>query len=376
VIGGGTPPKDKEHYFKGIIPWATVRDMRKDIISDTEFRITQEAVEACSTNIIPAHNVIIATRVGLGKVCFVERDTAINQDLRGIVPIRKNELSVHYLFWWLKSIAHLIVQEGTGATVQGVKLPFIKSLEIPLPPLPEQKRIVAILDEAFAGIAAATANAEKNLANARELFTSYVSAIFSSQEGGWTELPLGEVCENLDSRRIPITKSDRTEGDVPYYGASGIVDYVAEHIFDEDILLISEDGANLLARTYPIAFSVSGKCWVNNHAHVVRFTSMATQRIVEFYLNSISLAPYVSGMAQPKLNQKAMNSIIVPLPPQEDHARIVRQIEMIQEESKRLQDNYNQKLAALNELKQTILQKAFSGELTAQPGAEMQEEAA
>jgi type I restriction enzyme S subunit len=71
-----------------------------------------------------------------------------------------------------------------------------------------------------------------------------------------------------------------------------------------------------------------------------------------------------------------MNSIIVPLPPQEDHARIVRQIEMIQEESKRLQDNYNQKLAALNELKQTILQKAFSGELTAQPGAEMQEEAA
>ena len=252
----------------------------------------------------------------------------------------------------------------TGLTVPKLNQAKLCEIPVPLPPLAEQKRIVAILDEAFAGIAAATANAEKNLANARELFTSYVSLIFSSQEGDWTALPLGEICENLDSRRIPITKSDRAEGDIPYYGASGIVDYVAEHIFDEDILLISEDGANLLARTYPIAFSVSGKCWVNNHAHVVRFTSMATQRIVEFYLNSISLAPYVSGMAQPKLNQKAMNSIIVPLPPQEDHARIVGQIEMIQEESKRLEDNYSQKLAALNELKQAILQKAFSGDLT------------
>ena len=255
-------------------------------------------------------------------------------------------------------------EQGAGTTMVHVTKGAMEQRPLLLPPLPEQKRIVAILDEAFAGIAAATANAEKNLANARELFTSYVSLIFSSQEGDWTALPLGEICENLDSRRIPITKSDRAEGDIPYYGASGIVDYVAEHIFDEDILLISEDGANLLARTYPIAFSVSGKCWVNNHAHVVRFTSMATQRIVEFYLNSISLAPYVSGMAQPKLNQKAMNSIIVPLPPQEDHARIVGQIEMIQEESKRLEDNYSQKLAALNELKQAILQKAFSGDLT------------
>jgi type I restriction enzyme S subunit len=84
--------------------------------------------------------------VGLGKVCLIRHDTAINQDLRGIVPKDSKKLSVRYLFYWLKSIAHLIEKEGTGATVQGVKLPFIKSLQIPIPPLAEQRTIVARLE--------------------------------------------------------------------------------------------------------------------------------------------------------------------------------------------------------------------------------------
>jgi type I restriction enzyme S subunit len=118
----------------------------------------------------------------------------------------------------------------------------------------------------------------------------------------------------LDSRRVPITKGDRKEGPFPYYGASGIVDYVADYIFDEDILLISEDGANLLARSTPIAFSVSGKSWVNNHAHVLKFNSSAAQKFVEVYLNSISIEQFVTGAAQPKLNQEALNRIPIPIP--------------------------------------------------------------
>jgi len=130
----------------------------------------------------------------------------------------------------------------------------------------------------------------------------------------WPKRPLGELAENLDSRRVPITKGDRKEGSIPYYGASGIVDHVGDFIFDEDILLISEDGANLLARSTPIAFSVSGKCWVNNHAHVLKFESPATQKFVEVYLNSISIEEFVTGAAQPKVNQQALNSIPIPLP--------------------------------------------------------------
>ena len=115
----------------------------------------------------------------------------------------------------------------------------------------------------------------------------------------------------------------RIAGKYPYYGASGIVDHVTDYLFDENILLVSEDGANLLARTYPIAFSVSGKVWVNNHAHVLRFPDFASQRFMAFYLNSIKLDPYVSGMAQPKLNQQSLNSIPVPVPPLPEQQRIV-----------------------------------------------------
>ncbi len=87
----------------------------------------------------------------LGEVCLLGQDTAVNQDLRGIVPRDTGTLSVRFLFWWLKTMTDVIIAEGTGATVQGVKLPFVKSLHIPVPPLSEQRRIVAILDEAFAG---------------------------------------------------------------------------------------------------------------------------------------------------------------------------------------------------------------------------------
>ena len=146
LIGGGTPSKDKMEYYAGDIPWATVRDMRSEVITKTECKITREAVKSSATNVIPKGNVVIATRVGLGKVCLLGQDTAINQDLRGIVPIDPKILSVRFLFWWLTSIKDSIVAEGTGATVQGVKLPFVRSLQAPVPPLPEQLEVVRYLE--------------------------------------------------------------------------------------------------------------------------------------------------------------------------------------------------------------------------------------
>jgi type I restriction enzyme M protein len=147
---------------------------------------------------------------------------------------------------------------------------------------------------------------------------------------------LGDICKNLDGKRVPITKSDREEGIYPYYGASGIVDYVENFLFNEDLLLVSEDGANLLARVTPIAFSVSGKIWVNNHAHVLKFDSITTQKYVEYILNSMSLEPRITGSAQPKLNQKALNSIQIPLPPLSIQEKIVAEIEGYQNEIEKL----------------------------------------
>ena len=140
---------------------------------------------------------------------------------------------------------------------------------------------------------------------------------------GWQTKTLDQIAVNLDSKRVPITKADRISGEYPYYGASGIVDYVADFIFDEETLLVSEDGANLLARSTPIAFPATGQYWVNNHAHILKFENKITQRLVELYLESIPLDDYITGAAQPKLNQKALNSIPIPVPQLPEQHRIV-----------------------------------------------------
>ena len=257
------------------------------------------------------------------------------------------------------------IEDVTGfTTVKHLSSKQVLDIDFPVPPLPEQHRIVTILDEAFDGIATAKANAEKNLQNARALFESHLQSVFTGRGEGWVETTVDKISTNLDSKRIPITKGVRKSGEYPYYGASGIVDYVADYIFDGDTLLISEDGANLLARSTPIAFSASGKYWVNNHAHILKFEDMATQRYVEFYLASIRLDEYITGAAQPKLNQKALNSIPIPIPVVVvEQAAIVGRIESLQDETQRLESLYQQKLTALDDLKKSLLHQAFSGNL-------------
>ena len=176
---------------------------------------------------------------------------------------------------------------------------------------------------------------------------------------GWEIKTLGDICENLDSKRVPVTKRDRQEGKYPYYGASGIVDYVNKFIFNEDLLLVSEDGANLLARTYPIAFSISGETWVNNHAHVLRFESMTIQKFVEYYLNSIPLDDYVSGMAQPKLNQAMLNSIEIPIPPLPEQQRIVSVLDEAFASIAQAKSNAERNLVNARELFESYLQNIF-----------------
>ena len=173
--------------------------------------------------------------------------------------------------------------------------------------------------------------------------------------GEWEVKTLGKVAENLDNRRVPITSSDRKTGDVPYYGASGIVDYVEGFTFDEDLLCVSEDGANLVARTYPIAFPISGKTWVNNHAHVLRFQNACTQKFVEVYLNSIKLNDFITGMAQPKLNKAMLDRIPIPHPRIPEQQRIADCLSSLDA----LITLETQKLEALKTHKKGLMQQLF-----------------
>jgi len=350
-------------YWDGKLNWLTPKDMGQmegRYIGHTPRTISESGLQNSSARLVPANSVILSTRAPIGHLAINSAPMAFNQGCRGLVP--SQVLDTNYLYYFLFCNKSALDALGTGATFKELSSGALKGFKIPLPPLEEQQRIVAILDEAFDGLDRARANAEANLQSARELFDSYLANIFRSED--WQENTLDEISENLDRIRVPITKRDRIAGEFPYYGASGIVDYVADFLFNEDLLLISEDGANLLARTYPIAFSISGKSWVNNHAHVLRFPNLNTQEYVRLYLNSIDLEPFVSGMAQPKLNQAQLNRIPIPMPDEDSQADIVSKAQQLSAEIEDLEQRYKLTIQDLDDLRQSLLQKAFAGELT------------
>lgn len=226
----------------------------------------------------------------------------------GLIKLEVSSINVGFLYYWLAITAKKYVNRA----IDNPKLMsnVVATIKVPLPPLAVQKKIVEILDT-FTGM---IDNLQKELEQRQKQFEYYRSKFFAYNEDecDWFSLPM--ISENCDRKRKPIKGSKREKGIYPYYGASGIVDYVKDYILDGEYLLISEDGANLVARNTPIAFSIEGKNWVNNHAHVVKFNSLNDQRFVEYYFNSIDLTPWISGGAQPKLNQENLNKILIPYP--------------------------------------------------------------
>jgi restriction endonuclease S subunit len=143
---------------------------------------------------------------------------------------------------------------------------------------------------------------------------------------GWPLLSLGELTDNFDSIRVPVKEAERKPGPYPYYGASGIVDWVDRHLFEGEYMLIAEDGENLRTRQPPVAFMATGKFWVNNHAHIVRGNKKSNTRYLMYALWQADISGYLTGSTMPKLTQGNLNRILVPAPPlhiQEEIARIL-----------------------------------------------------
>ena len=373
VVGGGTPSKENHSFYLGDIPWATVRDMRQDLITETEFYITEDAVRNSSTNIISSGNVVIATRVGLGKVCLLGQDTAINQDLRGIVPRNLENLAVRYLYWWLKSVSSLIVAEGTGATVQGVKLPFVKSLPVPLPPLPEQQRIVALLDEAFAGLATAKANAERNLQNARALFESHLQSVFSQRGEGWVEKPLGDVCElfqglciNAKTKHLLVETSSLPLLRIKDSRSNSSEQYIAESGWPKNAKVSVDE--LIYTRTGQIGLVFRGRVVVlHNNCFKVRPKPMLNSDYLFWWLQSpefrARITTLASKAAQPDITHSLFKVQPIDIPPRDYQDNAIAVIDKMCYETQRLTHLYERKLAALEELKKSLLHQAFNGEL-------------
>lgn len=173
----------------------------------------------------------------------------------------------------------------------------------------------------------------------------------------WSHTTVGEATECLDRLRRPITRADRKPGAVPYYGASTIVDYVSDFIFDEPLVLVGEDGAKWGAGE-PTAFRIDGKTWVNNHAHVLRpDRSVVTDRYLELSLVAQDLSDFVTGMTVPKLTQARLNSIVLSLPQLAEQQRIIAKVDELMALCDRLEAQQQDAEAAHAQLVQVLLDR-------------------
>ncbi len=299
-----------------------------------------------------------------------------------------------------------LMEQVKGVAYTGINITDLKLLPIRFPPLSEQKRIVAKVETLLARVNAArqrlakvpailkrfrqyvlaaaccgqlTADwREENKAvrPAAELLRQALAESSASERKSETtangELPatwcaaeFGQVTQNHDGKRVPVKADDRIKrrGDFPYYGASGIIDSIDDYLFDGEFLLIGEDGANLLSRSTPIAFRATGKFWVNNHAHIVQMRAGMPLQYLEFFVNGIDLQDYVTGTAQPKLTQAALNRIPVPVPPLAEQHEIVRRAKALFARADRIEKRLATATRRVETLTQAILAQAFRGEL-------------
>lgn len=171
---------------------------------------------------------------------------------------------------------------------------------------------------------------------------------------GWEMKKLGEVCDILDSQRKPVTKKDRKEGQYPYYGATGIQDYVDSYIFDGRYLLLGEDGAKWGAMDKS-AFIIEGKCWVNNHAHILKVHDCLIDTFAEYYMVFKDLDEYITGAIVRKLTQQALRDIPMLVPPIAEQEKIVAELDCLSG----IIEKKKQQLKELDNLAQSIFNEMF-----------------
>ena len=267
----------------------------------------------------------------IGKVFhYSEGKIAVHQRVYILSDIT---IGTKYLFYYFSDkFYNRVMRLSAKNTVDSVRMNMITDMPISLPSLAEQEKIagfLSLIDERIQ-LCSETIKERKRekAALLNQLFSQKLRFPQFSDE--WQQTMLGEIAEILNSRRKPITSSDRVRGDYPYYGASGIIDYVNEYIFDEQLLLIGEDGAKW-GKYEKTAFIVNGRCWVNNHAHVLRFQNYPTYKLIEAFFFSLNLKPFVTGDAPPKLTLENLKSILIHFPSLAEQKKIADFLSLIDE---------------------------------------------
>ncbi|MCH4813913.1 restriction endonuclease subunit S [Vreelandella neptunia] len=395
VVGGGTPSKSKPEYYQGEIPWMSVKDMNKHVLHDTTDHISQAAVDNSSTNVIPAGTPIIATRMSLGKIVIADFESAINQDLKALFLPTK--IHRDYLVYWYRSVARQIEQMGTGTTVKGIRLEALKGLEFALPPLAEQKVIADKLDTLLAQVGNTKARLERIPQILKRFRQSVLAAAVSGRlteewrnnstyndEGypdSWSFKHLCEVGQlargkskhrprndpRLFGEEYPFIQTGEVAnatGEITsatrFYSAFGLEQ---SRLFPAGTLCIT-----IAANIADTAVLGIDACFPDS---VVGFTPKDSEALAYFvkYLidvNKQDLESFAPATAQKNINLKVLNELRLPFPTVEEQTEIVRRVDQLFAHADRIEQQVNSALVRVNNLTQSILAKAFRGELTEQ----------
>jgi type I restriction enzyme S subunit len=354
-------------------PMIRVTDIKPGFLNlVNSLKVSDEVYEEFTKNHKPVKNDIVMSRVGtygISSYVYTDEPFCLGQNT---VVIHSSISRFIYCALNSKQVKYQIEERVVGSTQKTISLANIRKLRIALPTnLEEIKRIEKILFSFDLHInALLTQNhvLEKIIQSIFKSWfvdfdgqTKFVDSELGQIPKGWKVGLINDVIKLFDFQRIPISEiqRDSRHGDFPYYGASGIIDYIDDYIFDGEYLLIAEDGENLRSRKTPVVFFANGKFWVNNHAHVIQGKNNVNNDFLWVFFKDLDLSPWITGAAQPKLNQDSLLSIPIVIP----ETKILLKFNLATRSLSQSIRNNLQKIIILEKIRDSLLPKLMSGKI-------------
>lgn len=369
VVGGATPSTKKpENYENGKIAWITPKDLSTftgRYIERGERNITEVGLRSCSTQLLPKNAVLFSSRAPIGYVAIAANEVCTNQGFKSVVPNENTDPL--FLFYLLKYNKDKIEGMGSGTTFKEVSGSTMKNIVVNVPAdKGVQEKIASILGSIDNKIEE-NEQINKNLEQqAKALYKDWFFDFspFPTEgnlPNGWRLGTVGDIIQLHDSKRVPLSGSerDKMEKIYPYYGATSLMDYVDNYLFDGIYLLLGEDGTVVDSLGFPILQYIYGQFWVNNHAHII--TGKEGFSVEELYLffSLTNIKSIVTGAVQQKVSQQNLKKVPAIIPNKEALNAFDDLIQPIFAQIRNLKDE-NIRLA---DLRDSLLPRLMSGEL-------------
>lgn len=358
TTSGGTPKRNEKLYWGGNIGWLKSGELNDGYITNVEEYITDEGLTKSSAKLFPKGTLLIAMYgATVGKLGILEIETTTNQAICGILN-DKNKFETLFMFYYLKKIREKMIEDSFGGAQPNLSQTYIKDLDIPLPPLEEQKRIVVNLDNLFAKIDKAIALHQKNIDEADIFMASVLNDVFVELEEKYGVKEINSLFKIKSGNFLPA-KNMVEDGEINVYGGNGINGKHNEFNLSGENIIIGRVGA-LCGNVR----CVNDNIWLTDNAfYISEYFEEIDKNFLAQMLIHIDLGSSANKSAQPVISYKSICEMTLPLPPLKTQQKVVSYLDEISNKMEKIKNLQKKKMQSLKELKASILDKAFKGEL-------------